>query len=321
MSAKLCHAMSCIRTGRALSRIQSVLLILALSALMLLFSIATAPASTITMIDDFTVVESPNSPWLAASPNNYNAMAGLNLRPDLPYTSPIPGNPAVSQGYDESGLSTVHVLGGSRQSVLTVTQSNPPEPEFEIADINLVPSGAGTFSFETGLTAIANTSLTYNGVLPAGADSGTAVVRFTAYDKETASPLLVRLALDDGSGGTGQIDRTLNVEVNPITGDPPFDLTLPLGLGEFAGVNFSNSLKLTFTFFGNMADDFDIDQIFLATDPPTEAPEPSTWAMSAAALVGMVGYGTLRSRRRRRNALPTIELQTNTLKLTQPHVR
>jgi hypothetical protein len=47
MNAKLFHACSSYCTGRAMQRLQSVLLILALSALMLLFSIATAPAQSL----------------------------------------------------------------------------------------------------------------------------------------------------------------------------------------------------------------------------------------------------------------------------------
>jgi hypothetical protein len=285
-----------------LATVRRLLTILMLTGLVHAASSAQAVA-IITVIDDFTEVASP-SPWLASSgqPPNYNGLDGLDLRLDLPFSNPIPPNPngvTFPKAYDESGLNTANVLGGTRRSEFTITASSPPQPQFGQARINVLPAGTGIFDYTTGPTVVGNTSLIYNGLLPDGASTGTMFVRFNSYDMETDSPLTVRMSLDDGGGGTGQIERTLAFPIDPIGGDLPVDVPLPLGLGEFAGVDFSGSLKLSFTFFGNMADDFALEQITLeSTSNGPSVPEPSTWALGMIGLASLAGYGLMRHRRR-----------------------
>jgi hypothetical protein len=185
---------------------------------------------------------------------------------------------------------------------------------FEIALINILPAATGAFSFESGLTVKAQTSLIYNGVLGAGADNGTVVVTFNNYSFDSQLPLLVRLDIDDGLGGTGQIDRQLNQIVNIGS---PFDLALPLGLGEFAGVNFGGSLNLKFTFFGNLQDDFELEQIVLEAET---VPDPSTMAIAAMGLFGIAGYGLSRRRQRERVNQLLVHQPDNGLNLNQ-HLR
>ncbi|MCE9554115.1 MAG: PEP-CTERM sorting domain-containing protein [Planctomycetes bacterium] len=251
----------------------------------------TAQAVTL-IIDDFTQVESP-SPWIAGNPGNHDGIDGLDLTLQLPSTNPIPTNPAgvvFPIAYDESGLNPANVIGGTRRSELSVTKSTPPPQEFEIALINVLPAGTGNFSFESGLTVIAHTSLIYNGLLGAAAGNpfSKAIVTFNNYDFETEQPLLVRLEIV--GGGAGFIERELNQVVNIGF---PVDLDLPLGEGDFAGVNFGGSVNLKFTFFGNLADDFSVEQIVLETREEA-VPEPSTWALAALGLFGLAGYGLFR---------------------------
>lgn len=271
--------------------------------------------ATTTVIDDFTQVASP-SPWIAGNAGNHDGLPGLDLTLQLPFTNPIPTNPdgvVFPIAYDESGLNPANVIGGARRSELSVTASTPPVEEFEIAMINVLPAGTGVFSFETGLTVIAHTSLIYNGVLPAGADNGTVLVRFNNYDWETEEPLVVRL--DIVGGGAGTIDRQLNQVVNIGS---PFDLAIPLGDGEFAGVNFGGLVNLKFTIFGNMADDFSLEQIVLETQETPGVPEPSTLALGALGLVGLAGYGLTRRSRRKPQSEQTTKEMTAMPRLKNP---
>lgn len=256
--------------------------------------VGSSAEATTMAIDDFTQVEMP-SPWIPATPENHNGIDGLDLTLELPWTNPIPPNPAIvvfPTAYDESGLNLANVIGGTRRSELTVTKSTPPPDEYEIALINILPAGTGVFSFESGLTVIAHCSLIYNSVLPAGASIGVMIVTFNNYDWETEEPLLVRL--DIVGGEAGFIERQLNQVVNIGS---PFDLDLPLGLGDFAGVNFAVPVSMKFTFFGNKADDFSLEQIVLKTRDTPGVPEPSTLALGALGLVGLAAWCSARQQR------------------------
>jgi len=285
-----------------LTTLRRLLTLVMLTALVHAASSAQALA-TITVIDGFTEVADPN-PWLASSgrPPNYSGLDGLDLRLDLPFSNPIPPNTngvTFPKAYHETGLDP-NVLGGTRRSELTITASSPTQPQFGQARINILTMGTGIFDYTTGPTVQGNTSLKYALLLPTGAATGTMYVSFKSYDMETDSPLIVRMSLDDSGGGVGQIERTLGFPIDPTFGDLPYDLELPLGLSEFAGIDFSGPLALSFTFFGNMADDFALEQIWLETTNGSTVPEPSTWALGLMGLASLAGFRLMRQRGRKK---------------------